>query len=63
MIIYAIDDETNALEYIIRKIKSAVPDAEVYGFSNAQAAIDSAHNIPFDVAFMDIQNTQWMLLQ
>ena len=55
MIIYAIDDEKNALEYIIRKIKSAEPDAQVYGFDNAMAALDSAKTLPFDVAFMDIQ--------
>lgn len=55
MIIYAIDDEKNALEYIIRKIKSAEPEAEVYGFDNAKDAIESAKSIKFDVAFMDIQ--------
>ena len=55
MIIYAIDDEKNALEYIIRKIKSAEPDAQVYGFDNAMEALDSAKTLPFDVAFMDIQ--------
>ena len=55
MIIYAIDDEKNALEYITRKIKSAEPDAEVYGFNNAKDALDSAKDKPFDVAFMDIQ--------
>lgn len=55
MIIYAIDDEKNALEYITRKIKSAEPEAEVYSFNNALEAIESAKKIPFDVAFMDIQ--------
>lgn len=55
MIIYAIDDEKNALEYIIRKIKSAEPDAEVHGFDNAEEALASAKTMPFDVAFMDIQ--------
>lgn len=55
MIIYAIDDEKNALEYITRKIKSAEPDAEVYGFNSAKEALDSAKKLPFDVAFMDIQ--------
>lgn len=55
MIIYAIDDEKNALEYITRKIKSAEPDAEVYGFDKAMDAVESAKKLPFDVAFMDIQ--------
>lgn len=55
MIIYAIDDEMNALEYITRKIKSAEPEAEVYGFNDAKEALESAKDLPFDVAFMDIQ--------
>lgn len=55
MIIYAIDDEKNALEYIIRKIKSAEPEAEVYGFNSAIEALTSAETLKFDVAFMDIQ--------
>ena len=53
MVIYAIDDEKNALEYIIRKIKSAEPDAEVYGFNSATAAIESAKDLKFDVAFIN----------
>lgn len=55
MIIYAIDDEENALEYIIRKIKAAEPSAEVMGFNSAPEALESAKTKPFDVAFMDIQ--------
>ncbi|MBQ0028581.1 MAG: response regulator [Lachnospiraceae bacterium] len=55
MIIYAIDDEQNALEYIMRKIQAAETDAEVHGFNNAKDALESAKKLPFDVAFMDIQ--------
>ncbi len=55
MIIYAIDDEQNALEYISRKIKSAEPEAEIYTFLKAADAIESSKKLPFDVAFMDIQ--------
>lgn len=55
MIIYAIDDESNALEYITRKIKAAEPNAEIRGFNNAAEAIEAAKREPFDVAFMDIQ--------
>ena len=55
MIIYAIDDEKNALEYITRKIKSVEPDAELYTFDKASDAIEAAKQKPFDVAFMDIQ--------
>lgn len=55
MIIYAIDDEQNALEYITRKIQAAEPSAEIHIFNNALEAIESAKILPFDVAFMDIQ--------
>lgn len=55
MVIYAIDDEENSLEYIVRKIKEAEPDAEVYSFSDPFEAIKSSEQIPFDVAFLDIQ--------
>lgn len=55
MIIYAIDDEQNALEYISRKIKSAEPEAEIHTFLKAADAIESSKKLPFDVAFMDIQ--------
>jgi len=55
MRIYAIDDEENALEYIVRKIKAAEPEAEVLSFNSAKEALDAAKENPFDVAFMDIQ--------
>jgi len=55
MIIYAVDDEENALEYIVRKIKSAEPSAEVTGFNSAKEALKAAAEQPFDVVFMDIQ--------
>lgn len=55
MIIYAIDDEANALEYIMRKIKAAEPDADVRGFNSSSEALEAAKETPFDVAFMDIQ--------
>lgn len=55
MIIYAIDDEENALAYIIRKIKAAEPDAEVIGFNSSSEALEAAKERAFDVAFMDIQ--------
>ena len=55
MVIYAIDDEQNALEYIVRKIGQVVPDAKIMSFLNAKEAVESAKEVPFDVAFMDIQ--------
>lgn len=55
MRIYAIDDEQNALEYIVRKIKSVEPDAEIMEFTDAAKALETAEEKPFDVAFMDIE--------
>ena len=55
MRIYAIDDEENALEYIVRKIKAAEPSAEVLAFTDPNEAIKSAKNLMFDVVFLDIQ--------
>lgn len=55
MIIYAIDDEENSLEYIVRKIGEASPEAQIYSFTNPKEALESAKEKPFDVAFMDIQ--------
>ena len=55
MIIYAIDDEQNALEYITDKIRQAAPDADVHAFSSPREALASMETQPFDVAFLDIQ--------
>ncbi len=55
MIIYAIDDEENSLEYIVRKIKEASPESKIYSFLDPSAALKSAETQPFDVAFLDIQ--------
>ena len=55
MLIYCIDDEQNALEYISRKVKEAEPGADIHQFSSARAALDSSKELPFDVAFLDIQ--------
>ena len=55
MVIYAIDDEKNALEYLCDKIKVAEPEAEVLAFSGAKAALEALETKLFDVAFLDIQ--------
>lgn len=55
MLIYAIDDEDNAREYLIDKIKRVEPDAEILDFNNAADALESVKSKPFDVAFLDIQ--------
>ncbi len=55
MIIYVIDDEENALEYISRKINEAEPLAEIVQFSDPRKALAAAQNQMFDVVFLDIQ--------
>ena len=55
MVIYAIDDELNAREYIVDKLKKAEPGATVLDFENAKSALESVKTTPFDVAFLDIQ--------
>ena len=55
MIIYCIDDEENALEYLVRKVKEVEPEAEIHSFSSPAKALDMVKELPFDVAFLDIQ--------
>ncbi len=55
MLIYAVDDEQNALEYVVDKIKRAEPEAEILTFNNAEKAWESFIQRPFDVCFLDIQ--------
>lgn len=54
MVIYAIDDELNAREYLVDKISKVCPDATIYDYDNAAKALEAAVKTPFDVAFMDI---------
>lgn len=55
MVIYVIDDEENAREYLVDKIRKAREDADVLDFESAKKALDSVTEKPFDVAFLDIQ--------
>ena len=54
MVIFAIDDEDNAREYLVDKILEAEPDAEVLDFNTAAAALEGLKEVSFDVAFLDI---------
>lgn len=54
MIIYAIDDEDNAREYLIDKVSKVCPDAEIMPYGDAKSALEAAKEKPFDVAFLDI---------
>lgn len=58
MVIFAIDDEQNAREYLVDKILEAEPDAEVLDFDSAKAALKGLEEVAFDVAFLDIQMPQ-----
>ena len=55
MKIIAVDDEKIALQGLLASIKSAVPNAEVYGFRYTGEAIAHMENDPCDVAFLDIE--------
>lgn len=54
MVIYAIDDEQNAREYLIDKISKVVPDATIIDFDKPENALKAAKENPFDVVFLDI---------
>ena len=55
MIIVAVDDEKIALEGLVEAIKKAAPDADVYGFRDANQAVDFIKDNSCDVAFLDIE--------
>lgn len=54
MIIYAVDDELNALEYLTSKLKKLHPDADICAFQSAEEALLASEVKPFDVCFLDI---------
>ena len=55
MLIYIIDDEQNAIEFLEKKVAQVEPDAEIHTFLSAKEALASSKEMPFDVAFLDIQ--------
>ena len=57
MKIAAVDNETGALNILIRAIEEALPRAEVRGFRKASALLDEVQTGSFlpDVAFLDIE--------
>ena len=54
MVIYAVDDEVNALEYLTTKLEAIKPDAEICAFQSAKEALTASEVKPFDVCFLDI---------
>lgn len=55
MRIIAVDDEELSLKALIKSIQSAVPDAEVHGFSYSRDAIRFLKENPCHVAFVDVE--------
>ena len=54
MIIFAIDDEENSLEYLVNKINKARPEAEVFSFRQPKEALKKFAELRPDAVFMDI---------
>ncbi len=54
MLIYVIDDEENALEYLQNIVVKVKPEAKVEGFLSARKALESAKEEAPDVIFTDI---------
>lgn len=55
MIIFAIDDEENALKLLCRAIKACQPDATLYSYGNSQEALEAAKRYQPNVVFLDIR--------
>lgn len=55
MVIFVVDDEANALEYLVDKIQKVEPDAEICQFNDSMAVLEAAKTKTFDVIFMDIE--------
>lgn len=54
MIILLVDDETPALNELNDAVSSALPSADIHGFSKASEAMSFAENTAIDIAFLDI---------
>lgn len=58
MQILAVDDETLALEWLVKELRKAVPDAVVAGFTKGSEAMEYAEKNICDAAFLDIEMNQ-----
>lgn len=54
MIVFAVDDEEDALALITGAIKINLPDAEIFPFNSPLAALSFAETTAPDIAFLDI---------
>lgn len=52
---FVVDDEKIALDRMVRELKNAAPEAEVFAFSDPNDLLDYARENPCDVAFLDVR--------
>ena len=52
---FVVDDEKIALDRMVRELKTAAPEAEVYAFSDPNELLSFAKNNACDVAFLDVR--------
>ena len=52
---FVVDDEKIALDRMVRELKTAAPNAEVFAFSDPNELLDFARKISCDVAFLDVR--------
>ena len=55
MNVIAVDDERLALETLVDSIEKSLPEAQVYGFSNPEKALEFVSASGADIAFLDIK--------
>ena len=52
---FVVDDEKFALDRMVRELKTAAPEAEVFAFHDPNALLEFAKETPCDVAFLDVR--------
>jgi two-component SAPR family response regulator len=52
---FVVDDEKFALDRMVRELKTASPESEVFAFSNQHDLLECAKEKPCDVAFLDVR--------
>ena len=52
---FVVDDEKFALDRMVRELKVAAPEAEVFAFSDPLQLLEFAKSNPCDVAFLDVR--------
>ena len=55
MILFAVDDEKPALDYLVTVLNETYPPAEVFAFSDTEKVLETAANVRCDVVFLDIR--------